>query len=50
MEKLTVIHRYRPYSHLKNNTDSGKVQNYTRHVMNALQLEDYVGYYKKQGK
>ena len=49
MHKLTVVHRYRPYSHLVKTTDNGHVQNYSRHVRNALEVDNYINYYKKQG-
>jgi hypothetical protein len=52
IDKLQVIHRYRPSYHgkVEDTTETGKVQNYTRHVGAVLKSQDYVNYYIKEGK
>lgn len=52
IDKLQVIHRYRPSYHGKIDDipETGKVQNYTRHVGAVLKSQDYVNYYIKEGK
>ncbi|XP_063429814.1 uncharacterized protein LOC134712314 isoform X2 [Mytilus trossulus] len=51
IDKLQVIHRYRPSYHGKIDDipETGKVQNYTRHVGAVLKSQDYVNYYIKEG-
>ncbi|XP_046568412.1 uncharacterized protein LOC124276800 [Haliotis rubra] len=50
LDKLQVIHRYRPNSSdIPHITENGKVQNYTCHVGSALHAKKYVDYYIKEG-
>lgn len=51
IDKLQVIHRHRPSYHgkIEDTTETGKVQNYTRHVGAVLKSQDYVNYYIKEG-
>ncbi|XP_041366421.1 myb-like protein X isoform X2 [Gigantopelta aegis] len=50
IEKLHVIHRYRPNSDdIPHLTENGRVQNYTDHVGAALHSVKYIDYYLKQG-
>ncbi|XP_046371201.1 uncharacterized protein LOC124145470 [Haliotis rufescens] len=50
LDKLQVIHRYRPNSSdIPHVTENGKVQNYTCHVGSALHTKKYVDYYIKEG-
>ncbi|XP_067650568.1 uncharacterized protein [Haliotis asinina] len=50
LDKLQVIHRYRPNSSdIPHITENGKVQNYTCHVGSALHAKKYVDYYMKEG-
>ena len=52
IDKLQVIHRYRPSYHgvVEDKPETGKVQNYTRHVGSVLKSQDYVNYYIKEGR
>lgn len=50
VDRLSVLHRYRPHPREGANVpETGKVQNYTRHVGSALSTEDYVKYYIREG-
>ena len=50
LDKLQVIHRYRPHSsNIPPIVENGRVQNYTHHVGSALHAKNYVDYYMKEG-
>lgn len=51
IDKLQVIHRYRPSYHgkVEDVPETGKVQNYTCHVGSVLKSQDYINYYIKEG-
>lgn len=50
LEKLHVIHRYRPHSRdIPPIVENGRVQNYNLHVGSALNAKNYVEYYMKEG-
>ncbi|XP_070210480.1 uncharacterized protein [Littorina saxatilis] len=50
LDKLQVIHRYRPHSRdIPPVVENGRVQNYTQHFGSALQAKNYVDYYMREG-
>ncbi|RUS76793.1 hypothetical protein EGW08_015439, partial [Elysia chlorotica] len=50
LDRLHVIHRYRPHSpDVAALTENGKVLGYTRHVGSALHGDHYVDFYLKEG-
>ncbi|XP_025093372.1 uncharacterized protein LOC112563545 isoform X6 [Pomacea canaliculata] len=50
LDKLQVIHRYRPEStNIPPIVENGHVQNYTCHVGSALHAKNYVDFYMKEG-
>ncbi|KAL8562714.1 hypothetical protein ACOMHN_022590 [Nucella lapillus] len=50
LDKLQVIHRYRPHSNdIPPIVENGRVQNYNCHVGSALHAKHYVDYYMKEG-
>ena len=50
LDKLQVIHRYRPHSNdIPPIVENGRVQNYSHHVGSALHAKHYVDYYMKEG-
>lgn len=51
LDKLQVIHRYRPQStNIPPIVENGHVQNYTCHVGSALHAKNYVDFYMKEGE
>lgn len=50
LDKLQVIHRYRPHSSdIPPIVENGRVQNYSCHVGSALQAKNYVEFYMREG-
>ncbi|GFO48384.1 sericin 2 [Plakobranchus ocellatus] len=50
LDRLHVIHRYRPHSpDVASLTENGKVLGYTRHVGSALHGDHYVDFYLREG-
>lgn len=50
LEKLQLIHRYRPHScDIPPIVENGRVQNYTHHVGSALHAKTYVDFYMREG-
>ncbi|XP_076461186.1 uncharacterized protein LOC143293808 [Babylonia areolata] len=50
LDKLQIIHRYRPHStDIPPIVENGRVQNYSLHVGSALHAKHYVDFYMKEG-